>query len=465
VVFSSTTFLFLFLPLFLGLYYLLPFRYRSAWILFASYLFYGWWRFDFLLLILASTLWSHLLGRKAGSGSRRAMITAVALNLGLLGYFKYFNFGIDSLNSLLGVLGAPGFTAWEVVLPVGISFYVFQATSYVIDVHRGDAEVADNFWDLAAYIALFPQLVAGPILRYRDVADQLRERQHSLDLFGSGARRFMVGFAKKVLIADSVAPVVDLCFGVANPSAGDAWLGTVAYAVQIFYDFSAYSDMAIGLGAMVGFRFRENFNRPYLASSIADFWRRWHISLSTWLRDYLYLPLGGNRRGRRRTYVNLLTVMVLGGLWHGAAWTFVVWGAWHGLLLVGERAIRERRASRGALLPRPLGVALTTLLVFLGWVPFRAPDFGTFRTFLRAMAGGLNWGLSDTIAWQIPTMGIAAVAIGLALVYLEPPARRMRLLTRRGPVLAAPPVIVGLFLVSIIKLTAESFSPFLYFQF
>jgi len=473
VVFSSTTFLFLFLPLFLGVYYLLPFRYRSPWILFASYLFYGWWRLDFLVLIVASTFWSYILGGKAANGRRRAMVTAVALNLGLLGYFKYFNFGIDSLNSLLGLLGAPGLTAWEVVLPVGISFYVFQATSYVVDVYRGDAEVSDSFWDLAAYIALFPQLVAGPILRYRDVADQLRERRHSFELFGSGSRRFMVGFAKKVLIADTVAPVVDLCFGVADPTAGDAWLGTIAYGVQIFYDFSAYSDMAIGLGAMMGFRFKENFNRPYLASSIADFWRRWHISLSSWLRDYLYLPLGGNRRGRRRTYVNLLAVMVLGGLWHGAAWTFVIWGLWHGLLLVGERALREKRGQRGELLPRPLGVVLTTLLVFLGWVPFRAADLGTFRAFIRAMAGGGSvglavgpgLGLSDAIAWQVPAMGVVTVIIGLMLVYLEPVARRSGLFGRRSPGVLGPPIVVGLFLVSIIKLTAESFSPFLYFQF
>ncbi|MFW5844047.1 MAG: MBOAT family O-acyltransferase, partial [Spirochaetota bacterium] len=290
-------------------------------------------------------------------------------------------------------------------------------------------------------------------------------------LFGSGTRRFMLGFAKKVLIADTVAPVVDLCFGVADPSAGDAWLGTIAYGVQIFYDFSAYSDMAIGLGAMIGFRFRENFHRPYLASSIADFWRRWHISLSSWLRDYLYLPLGGNRRGRRRTYVNLLTVMVLGGLWHGAAWTFVFWGFWHGLLLVGERAIREQRGPREGLLPRPLAVALTTLLVFIGWVPFRAPDIETFRAFILAMAGGgaqglgMGLSLSDTIAWQIPTIGLAAVAFGLGLVYIEPAFRRLGFFGRRGTAFAGAPAIIGLFLVSIVKLTAESFSPFLYFQF
>ncbi len=477
MVFSSVTFLFLFLPVFLGVYYLVPFRFRSAWILVASYLFYGWWRIDFLLLIMASTLWSYVLGKMAApagpertlleAGRRRAMIAGVALNLGLLAYFKYFNFGIESLNVLLRGLGASGFTAWHVVLPVGISFYVFQATSYVVDVYRGEASVADSFWDLAAYIALFPQLVAGPILRYRDVADQLRRRHHSFDGFGEGCRRFMIGFAKKVLIADSVAPAVDLCFSLTEPSFADAWLGTIAYGVQIFFDFSAYSDMAIGIGAMMGFRFRENFRRPYLASSIAEFWRRWHISLSSWLRDYLYIPLGGNRLGRRRTYVNLLTVMVLGGLWHGAAWTFVLWGLWHGLLLIGDRVLHEMRggAVEGRrILPVPVAIALTSLVVFLGWVPFRAPDLSTLRAFLAAMCApgpGSLW-LSDVIAWQLPATALVAVAAGLALVYLTPIIRGP---LRAVPTAVAAPTVYLLFVLGIAKLTAESFSPFLYFQF
>ncbi|MFO7780397.1 MAG: MBOAT family protein, partial [Spirochaetia bacterium] len=355
MVFSTTVFLFLFLPVFLAVYYALPFRYRSAWILTASLAFYGWWRLDFLLLMVATTAWSHLLCRAIERNlplrrarAKRALTAGILLNIGTLAYFKYFNFGIDSLSSLLVMLGGGEITAWQVILPIGISFYVFQATSYLIDVYRGDAEPAKSYLDVAAYITLFPQLVAGPIVRYGHIAPQLAAREHSIPRFSEGAWRFMIGFAKKVLIADSVASLANAGFGVAAPHAGDAWLGLTAYAVQIFFDFSGYSDMAIGLGLMIGFRFPENFDRPYTSKSITEFWRRWHMSLSRWLRDYLYIPLGGNRRGARRTYANLLTVMVIGGLWHGAAWTFVLWGAWHGLWLAVERLVTRRQEKRAA---------------------------------------------------------------------------------------------------------------------
>ena len=314
MVFSTTVFLFLFLPVFLAVYYALPFRYRSAWILAASLAFYGWWRLDFLLLMVATTAWSHLLCREIERNlplrrarAKRALTAGILLNIGTLAYFKYFNFGIDSLSSLLVMLGGQEITAWQVILPIGISFYVFQATSYLIDVYRGDAEPAKSYLDVAAYITLFPQLVAGPIVRYGHIAPQLASREHSIPRFSEGAWRFMIGFAKKVLIADSVASLANAGFGVAAPHAGDAWLGLTAYAVQIFFDFSGYSDMAIGLGLMIGFRFPENFDRPYTSRSITEFWRRWHMSLSRWLRDYLYIPLGGNRLGSRRTYANLLT--------------------------------------------------------------------------------------------------------------------------------------------------------------
>jgi D-alanyl-lipoteichoic acid acyltransferase DltB (MBOAT superfamily) len=306
VVFSSNLFLFGFLPAFLALYYTIPVRGRAVLIAVASYLFYGWWRVDFVSLMWLSTVLDYACGhriaaiRAGGRGNaRRWLLVSVIGNLGLLAYFKYCNFGIDNLNVLLAGLGFEGVGWPRVVLPVGISFYTFQTMSYTIDVYRGDARPVRSFGDFMCYVALFPQLVAGPIVRYQDVADQLVERTHSLDKFGEGARRFMVGFCKKVLVADSVAHIADAAFALPHPNFADAWLGALAYTVQLYFDFSGYSDMAIGLGLMIGFRFVENFDQPYRSQSITEFWQRWHISLSTWLRDYLYVPLGGNRHGER----------------------------------------------------------------------------------------------------------------------------------------------------------------------
>jgi alginate O-acetyltransferase complex protein AlgI len=294
MVFSTNLFLFLFLPVFLLIYYLLPFKLRSVWILLASYVFYAWWRLDFAALFFATMLWSYWIGAVIASTrdtnpqrAKFALIVGTIGNLGTLGYFKYFNFGVDSLNAMLVALGGQRLETWSVILPIGISFYVFQATSYFIDVYRRDAPPARNFWDLSAFIALFPQLVAGPILRYKDVADQFYERSHTWEKFSEGSMRFMVGFCKKILIADTVAPLVTMSFNQADPTFSDAWLGALAYTLQLYFDFSAYSDMAVGLGLMMGFRFMENFNHPYISKNITEFWQRWHISLSTWLRDYL----------------------------------------------------------------------------------------------------------------------------------------------------------------------------------
>ena len=475
MVFSTTIFLFLFLPLFLIGYYLLPFRWRSAWILLASYAFYAWWRVDFLALIFGTTLLTYLMGRVVAASlesSRRraklALTVGVVGNLGVLAYFKYFNFGVESLNALLVALGGSPLSAWQVILPIGISFYVFQATSYLVDVYRKDAPPAKNFLDLAAYIALFPQLIAGPILRYKTMAEQFHSRTHTFEKFSAGSLRFMVGFCKKVLIADSVAPIANASFALESPTMVDAWLGALAYAVQLYFDFSGYSDMAIGLGLMMGFRFTENFNHPYISRSITEFWRRWHISLSSWLRDYLYVPLGGNRLGPRRTYLNLMMVMLLGGLWHGAAWTFVVWGAWHGGWLALERYLGKRQLWPE--LPALLAVPRTMLLVTVGWVTFRAVDFGGALAMYGGMAGLNGFALSSQLAWQLSSLGLTALVLGLALSYLAPwwharlgeddDAERRRPYARAFNLAVLP-----LFLLGIVKLAAETFSPFLYFQF
>ena len=347
MVFTSHLFLFLFLPVFLAIYYISPFRFRSGIILVFSYFFYGWWRPDFALLLAGVTLgtyWMTLLMESPGWKKWRKLVLTfgVVINLVALGYFKYFNFGMDSMNLLLAGLEIGPMEYSRVLLPIGLSFFIFQAISYMVDVYRGDAPVTQNVFDFAAFISFFPQLVAGPVLRYQPLADQFRERVHSWSIFSHGCLIFMAGFSGKVLIADPMNPLVEAAFNVTAPTMADAWLGAFAYTIQLFFDFSGYSTMAIGLGLMVGFHFPKNFNDPYVSASITEFWRRWHISLSTWLRMYLYVPLGGNRKGSVRTYVNLMATMVLGGLWHGANWTFIVWGFWHGGLLGLERYWRSK---------------------------------------------------------------------------------------------------------------------------
>ncbi len=463
MVFASPTFLFLFLPLFFLGYYLVPGRWRSGWILAGSWVFYGWWRIDFLGLLMVASLGAGWVGRRisvspTATARRRWTATGVVAALGVLGYFKYFNFGVHTVARVVATLGGSAAWAsrlWEVVLPVGISFFVFQIISYMVDVYRGTAPEARSITDVAAYVSLFPQLVAGPIVRYSEIADQLRLRTHSWERFSAGARRFALGIVRKVLIADAVAPLVSAVFAAETPGFAASWIGVIAYSVQIYFDFSAYSDMAIGLGAMMGFTFPENFRQPYHSRSITEFWRRWHITLSSWLRDYLYIPLGGSRRGPRRTIVNLMTVMVLGGLWHGAAWTFVFWGAWHGAWLVLERVLRGSRHYRwgGLFVPR----LYTMLVVMVGWVFFRAESFTQARTLLSGMTGRQGWAMTPAILWQIQPGAIVALVVGLLLAGWEPRV------FRDGQ--ARPIVLTLLFLGAVARLLAASYSPFLYFQF
>ena len=391
MVFSSHVFVFYFLPILLLVYYNLPYRWRNAFLALMSYVFYGWWKPWFATLMLATTVVNFVCGRiiaapGAGRGRRVAAVAAgCAASLGLLAFFKYALFAVGSLNRLLAVFGAEALPVLRVTLPIGISFFTFQAISYTVDVYRGRAAPARSFVDFACFVSMFPQLIAGPILRYHTVAEQLLDRRHTPARFSAGAAIFILGFAKKVLLANPMGEVADAVFAAAAPGAADAWFGVLAYAFQIYFDFCGYSDMAVGLGRMLGFEFPRNFNAPYLAESITDLWRRWHVSLSTFLRDYLYIPLGGNRRGAGRTYVNLGVVMLLGGLWHGAKWTFVAWGAYHGLLLALERWRGKR--SVYAALPRPARVALTFLLMLLSWVLFRAVDLADAGRYFAALAG------------------------------------------------------------------------------
>lgn len=392
MIFSSVFFIFAFLPVVMLCYYgqhvLLKNRLRNLTLLVASYLFYLFGAPDFILFLAGSSLFDYAMGRFMDrfSGRKRLWLTlSIVVNLGLLAWFKYANFMVAQTAGQLARAGID-LSGWEAVaLPVGISFFTFQKLSYTIDVYRGRCRPIANVIDFCMYVALFPQLVAGPIVRFRDIHDQIDNRVESWNRFHAGAMRFCWGLSKKVILADTCGRFADLIFGL-SPAGLDtktAWLGALAYTLQIYLDFSAYSDMAIGLGMLFGFRFLENFNRPYSAVSLTDFWRRWHISLSSWFRDYLYIPLGGSRKGGPRTYLNLALVFLLCGFWHGANWTFAAWGAYHGLFLVFERMTGLRRFSPNRL--RGLRRLLTLAVVVCGWVIFRCDDLGQAGHFFTAM--------------------------------------------------------------------------------
>jgi alginate O-acetyltransferase complex protein AlgI len=485
MVFSSHLFVYYFLPLALLVYYLLPRRLKHLGLTLLSYLFYGWANPAFMVLMLTSTVidyfcglaitqrlgsrWREPIVRLAkGSPRTRAQRVAVAVsvisNLSLLGFFKYFNFAVDNFNVMVTTLGLGDWqldSVMRIALPLGISFYTFQSMSYSIDVYRGDAKGLKNFVDFACYVSLFPQLVAGPIIRFSEVADQLQERSHTVEKFARGVAFVSLGMAKKILLANPCGKIADTVFDAGSALPLDAWYGVLAYSFQIYFDFSGYSDMAIGLGLMLGFVFPKNFDSPYKAESITDFWRRWHMSLSTWLRDYLYIPLGGSRKGPRRTYVNLAVVMLLGGLWHGAAWNFVIWGGFHGLLLAGER-MRGKR-SFFAQLPRPLRVGGTFFLVLISWVFFRADNLGRAVSYLGNMfgSGPFHPGarVVDGLIYQpyyLWTFAIAAVVVWAAPQTWD--------WSRRLPAGKAV-LAMALLWLALLTLMTQAFNPFIYFIF
>ncbi len=473
MVFSSSTFLFAFLPLVLFAMLLSPRGIRNLVLLLFSLLFYAWGELHYVLLMLVSIALNYLFGscihraKQAQVGARAWLVAGITANLGLLGYFKYANFLVDNGNWLLSQLGVPPVEMAAVHLPLGISFFTFQAMSYLLDVYRGDARHDRNPVNIALYIALFPQLIAGPIVRYHDIAEQIRRRVLSIDLAYSGLRRFIYGLAKKMLIANPLGEVADQIFAIGG---GDlttpvAWLGLLCYTLQIYFDFSGYSDMAIGLGRMLGFRFLENFNYPYSARSVREFWRRWHISLSSWFRDYLYIPLGGNRAGPWRTYFNLVTVFFLCGLWHGASWNFVIWGLMHGGLLVVERTGFGRWLDS---LPALIAHVYTLFVVMLAWVFFRAETLPQSIAYLKALlVSGSGDPNAQYLALYLNPYILLVLGAGMLLSVPLAPRLEMRVLQPLGSAGAVfnLSVLCILFLLCLMALAAGAYNPFIYFRF
>lgn len=472
MVFSSLNYLFLFLPALLVCYFILPARWREGRnlvLLAFSLFFYGCAGIRFLPLMLVSILINYLFGRLVCVKNKRAgkifVVTSIVCNLALLGWFKYAVFTAGVLNDLGIAVPIP-----QVTLPIGISFFTFQGMSYVLDVYRGDVQAERNVLRVALYIALFPQLVAGPIVRYTTVAAEIRVRHESVDDFTDGAVRFLFGLAKKMLLANPLSQIADAAFAtpLSQLSAGMAWLGILAYTGQIYFDFSGYSDMAIGLGRIIGFHFLENFNYPYISKSVTEFWRRWHISLSSWFRDYVYIPLGGNRCSRWKQVRNLIIVWALTGFWHGAEWTFLIWGLYYGALLLGERFVWGKAVEK---LPIPLRHGYALFFIILGWLPFRAESLSAAWGMLKVMFGLGGVGLAGQATyWLLEFRWELVAAVVCALPFKK---WAEALLDRyRGQGWAAVigiwgPKCLALFLgfFSFVKLVTSTFNPFIYFQF
>jgi len=480
VVFASLIFLFLFLPLTLAVYFALPPRLGNATLLVASLAFYLWGEGLYAGIVLASIGFNFALGARIGDASdaarrRRWLAAAVAGNLGLLAVFKYADFAVANLDVALAWIGRPPVARPDIALPLGISFFTFHSISYAVDVYRGNATPQRRLSDFALYILLFPQLIAGPIIRYKDIAAQITRRERRLADVAEGVRRFVLGLGKKTLVANPLGAVADQVFAIAPPELTTpvAWVGIACYSLQIYFDFSGYSDMAIGLMRMLGFRVLENFRYPYVAQSIREFWRRWHISLSNWFRDYLYVPLGGNQRGVARAYGNLVAVFLLCGLWHGARWTFVLWGIWHGAFLVLERAGGDRLLARAG---RPLRHAYALAAVLGGWVLFRSETVDQARWFFLALAGlgaGPVSALKYPVRQYLDPLVLATLAA--AVLGAMPIGRAMlgatdRLGATRSGLRVPGFVGEALWIAAVlggacVALAAGTYNPFIYFRF
>lgn len=506
MVFSSFAFIFYFLPISLGIYYCTPRRYRNCVLLCLSLIYYGWGAPNFFALFLLFALADYLFAasiaflRNTSPGpARMVLIASISANVLALAYYKYSTFFISELNQLLqsdlfvpqavGSAAGAAVIPWtKIALPLGISFFTFHKISYVVDVYRGVSAPARSLIDYLLYITFFPQLIAGPIIRYHDIDRQIESRQVDATLFYEGISRFIIGLCKKILIADVLAGPAHALFANTNQpfSPTDAWVGVICYAFQIYFDFSGYSDMAIGLALMFGFRFMENFNHPYAATSFTDFWRRWHISLSRWMRDYLYLPLGGNRVSEFRAYLNLWIVFLVSGLWHGASYNFILWGAYHGLFLSLDKLLAKRAVSFRLLrkIPRPFYVAVCFFFILLSWVLFRAPDLHSAGSIYARMLAPWNY-VEVAASTVLPRLSnqvlftlFVAACMSFAPALSRTTATDLNLKPNSAGNIAAtswlqsawqrhlaPIVMICLLLCSVAMMASVTFSPFIYFNF
>lgn len=468
MLFSSIVFLFTFLPAVMILYYLLPVRFRNVILLLASLVFYAWGEPIYLFLMLLSILFNYFSGLDIARNlqdkraAKRSLVFNLIINLAVLGFFKYEGFVLDTLNGILPV----HISYHALPLPIGISFYTFQILSYIIDVYRGNVKVQTNLPNFALYVTMFPQLIAGPIVQYADVDEQLASREVSWTKFGEGSMYFIRGLAKKVLLANTSGMIFTEVSGLAkgNIAVMTAWLGAFAYMFQIYFDFSGYSDMAIGLGKMLGFEFNMNFNYPYVSKSITEFWRRWHISLSSWFRDYVYIPLGGNRVSKIKHIRNLLIVWFLTGLWHGAAWNFVAWGLYYGVILIIEKYLLSPVLDR---LPDVVRHIYSIVLVVIGWVLFFSSSFGQAADYIRVMFGAGAHGFADRESMYLLTSNLI---LWLILIFGSTPLVHFRyehmLRSKKwNTTIINSVVYAALFIVCIAYLVTETYNPFLYFRF
>ncbi|MBC2366089.1 MBOAT family O-acyltransferase [Listeria booriae] len=474
MLFSTTTFLFVFLPCVLAIYLITPRKLKNIVLLLASLFFYAWGEPKFLYVMLLSIALNYVFGILADKAKRegkhgKLVITLMVIgNLIILGIFKYANFVVFNMESLFGA----NFDWKMIALPLGISFYTFQGISYVIDVYRGDGKVQKNPLNIALYISLFPQLVAGPIVRYQTVADQIESRRVDLNLFTSGVKRFIIGLAKKMFIANNCGLVADQIFQSqgGSLSVGTAWIGLIFYSLQIFFDFSGYSDMAIGLGRMFGFKFLENFNYPYIAKSVSEFWRRWHISLGTWFKDYVYIPLGGNRVSPIKVYRNLAIVWLATGIWHGASWNFLLWGAYYGAFIMLEKAFLGKALLR---VPAALQHVYALIVIVFGWLLFRIDNVSDIWTYLCSMFGsGAFWDARATYYMHEYYMVLIVAIIACTplvknffasdklLTFMQ--KHRVLHITKDIATLA---VLAFIFVYSVALVVGSTFNPFIYFRF
>ena len=469
MLFSSMTFIYVFLPILLLLYISAKKELHNFLLLAASIVFYAWGEPKYLAIMLLTILINYFAAvalEKTTKHKKSILVLTIIANLSFLIYFKYFNFLIENYNHLF----YGNIRALDVVMPIGISFYTFQALSYVIDVYRKECQAQKNIYKLALYICLFPQLIAGPIVKYHDVADQIEDRKIDFDKVNLGVKRFIVGLAKKVLIANTMGGIADKIFSQSPHDFSPiiAWLGSLSYTFQLYFDFSGYSDMAIGLGLIFGFRFMENFNYPYISKSITEFWRRWHISLSTWFKQYVYISLGGNRNGQIKTIRNLGIVFLLTGIWHGAQWTFVVWGVWHGLFIILEKIahIKEFEAKSHAFYVQILRHLYCVLVFIIGWVIFRADDLGYAFEYVKNMFWCLPLnadGPTYTSAYYIGKL--ETVIFVVALLCSMPIFKNMLYAQKKSTKLVVNTWLLVLFYLSTMTIVSNTYNPFIYFRF